>query len=381
MVTHYHHSFEVLIAPNYTEAHLPHQIAPILLNMPGNLAISSMSLGRCYAGHDLAHRLSLAQQHGYEGIEVFYEDLADLAARSSSNQSLSDPSPESLVKAAQQLRQMCTERSLEVVCLQPFMNFEGLLDRAEHKRRLEELELWFELANTLSTDLIAIPSSILPAEKVSDDLNLIVSDLREAADLALQASPPIRLSYESLSWGTRSDTWEKSWDIVKRVDRPNFGVCLDTFNIAGRIFADPTSPTGRTPDSELAVKQSIDRLVSEVDVDKVFIVQVVDAAKLEQPLVKGHPLYNAEQPARMSWSRNCRLFYGETERGAYLPVLEIASAIFNELGYHGWISLELFNSRMSDTDPDVPEELAQRGALSFAKLQRDLQRLAGSHPA
>jgi hypothetical protein len=29
------------------------------------------------------------------------------------------------------------------------------------------------------------------------------------------------------------NTWEQVWDLVKRVDRPNFGINLDTFQILG----------------------------------------------------------------------------------------------------------------------------------------------------
>lgn len=29
------------------------------------------------------------------------------------------------------------------------------------------------------------------------------------------------------------NTWEHIWEICKRVDRPNFGLCLDTFHICG----------------------------------------------------------------------------------------------------------------------------------------------------
>jgi 4-hydroxyphenylpyruvate dioxygenase len=87
-------------------------------------------------------------------------------------------------------------------------------------------------------------------------------------------------------------------------------------------------------------------------------------------LVAGHEYYNPEQPARMSWSRNCRLFYGE--RGAYLPARDIAHAFFHGLGFEGWVSLELFNRRMSEADSQVPEDLARRGAISWAKLVRDM---------
>ncbi|KAI0126310.1 xylose isomerase-like protein [Xylariales sp. AK1849] len=336
--------------------------------MSCRLAITSMSLGRCFAGHSFSHKLDMAQAYGYKGIELFYEDLSDIA-----NQLDGGSSTENELRAAEIVRKMCQERDLAILCLQPFAQYEGLLDRDEHSRRLDQLKYWFQLAKILETDIVQIPSSFLPASEISGDMSPIVADLREVADMGLQEEPPIRFVYEALCWGTHVDLWEQSWEIVQAVNRSNFGICLDTFNIAGRIYADPASSSGTTPDCDNVVRESISRLLSTVDVRKVFYVQVVDAERLKRPLVEGHQFYNAEQPCRMSWSRNCRLFYGEQDRGAYLPVTEISRAIFQGLGYRGWVSLELFNRRMADQDEAVPRELASRGATSWAKLQRDMK--------
>lgn len=324
-----------------------------------------MSLGRSYAGHDLRHKLSMAARYGLEGIELFYEDLVDHAE----SQSQAD-----LLKAAQSVRDICTELDLGIICLQPFMHYEGLLDRQRHKERIEDLKLWMKLAHVLQTDIIQVPSSFLPADQISPDLDLIVSDLQELADLGLQQTPPIRFVHESLCWGTYFDLWEQSWDIVQRVDRPNFGICLDTFNITGRVFADPASHTGMTPRAHQDVKESVARLIEQIGPhkEKIFFIQVVDAERLEQPLLPGHPFYNAEQPTRMSWSRNCRLFYGETEYGAYLPIKEVVHAIIKEIGYEGWVSMELFNRVMNKTEYEVVEELAGRAALSWSRMLADL---------
>lgn len=324
-----------------------------------------MSLGRCYAGHSLEHKLSMAAKHGLQGIELFYEDLADLAH---------PQTPSNLLSAATYVRSLCTSLNLEIICLQPFMHYEGLLDRSKHTTRIEEIRLWIQLAKALDTDLIQVPSTFLSKEETSSDPNLIVSDLRELADIGLQQSPTIRFAYESLCWGTHVDKWEQCWDIVQRVDRPNFGICLDSFNILGRIYADPTSQSGRNPNAEEEVKASMQRLVDQIGPhkEKIFFFQVVDAEFLGAPLVEGHPFYNAEQPARMSWSRNCRLFYGESERGAYLPVREVAHAIIKEVGFEGWVSMELFNRVMERKDEGVVEELAERAGESWRKMIEDL---------
>jgi 4-hydroxyphenylpyruvate dioxygenase len=226
------------------------------------------------------------------------------------------------------------------------------------------------MAHILGTNLIAIPSTFLPAEVTSGDLDLITADLREVADLC--APEGIQLAYENLAWGTYVDTWEQAYEIVQLVDRPNFGICLDTFNITARIYADPEAPNRKTADADAIFKTSMERLVRTVDPKKVFFVQVVDGEYLDEPLVEGHKYYNGEQPARMSWSRNCRLFYGESERGAYLPVKQVLEAILVGLGYRGRISAELFSASLVEEGPEVPQEHARRAAESWEKLLNDL---------
>ncbi|KAG8631003.1 hypothetical protein KVT40_000143 [Elsinoe batatas] len=332
--------------------------------------ISSMSLGRAWV-HGMRTKLEQAAKYGFEGVEVFYEDLEYLA-----NSSSNGKSPQGLRDAAQSMRNMCDELGLVIINLQPFSQYDGLQDRSKHAARLEELKLWFELADIMRTDLIQIPASFLPPDQATGDIYTIVSDLRIVADLGLQRNPPIRFAYESLCWSTYIDTWEKCWDVVQRVDRPNFGICLDTYNIAGRVYADPATPSGKTEDAEMATMISMQNLVKTIDVKKVFFIQVVDAERLSRPLIEGHEFYDKEQPARMSWSRNCRLFYGEEDRGAYLPVKEITKAIINGLGFQGWVSMELFNRSMSQPSPTVPQEHARRGMVSWSKIQKDTQLVA-----
>jgi 4-hydroxyphenylpyruvate dioxygenase len=331
-----------------------------------------MSLGRCYAGHTLPHKLSMAAKHGLEGIELFYEDLVDHANGSTS--------AADLLAAAASIHNLSVSLNLEIICLQPFMHYEGLIDRRRHDERIEEVKLWMNLAHVLDTDVIQVPSSFLSRDEVSSDVNVMVADLQQIADLGLQQTPVIRFAYESLSWGTHVDTWEVCWDIVQRVNRSNFGICLDSFNILGRIYADPTAESGCLPNAEQEVKDSVRRLVDRIGPykHKIFFIQIVDAERLIAPLVPGHSFYNATQPARMSWSRNCRLFYGETDHGAYLPVRNVAQAILNEVGYEGWVSMELFNRVMDRKDTGVVEELASRAAKSWDRLVHDLQLAAST---
>lgn len=330
-------------------------------------SICTISLGRCAAGHTLENKLDKAAKHGFRGIELFYEDLVELTKSMQGGDS-----PTNQLAAASMIRQMCQKRGLTIICLQPFMHYEGLVDRALHQQRIQEMHLWVKLAHNLGTDLILLPSSNLDPSQITTDMDVIVQDMREIADIGLQARPVVRYAFEALCWGTRVDTWEASWDVVKSVNRSNFGICLDSFNIAGRIYADPAARSGCTQDCDEAVLGSITRIISDVDVSKLFLLQVADAEKLSEPLTPNHEFYNPDQPSRMSWSRNARLFYGEDEHNAYLPVRAILSAILTDLKYDGWLSFEVFNREFFNPDARIPGEMAKRAAQSWKKMVAEL---------
>lgn len=338
------------------------------ISLIGDYLTDCCSLGRAWA-HDLISKLDQAARVGLD-IELFFEDLEYFS------HSIPGDSPaERQLLAAKRIRSLCNERSVSIVCLQPFMHYEGLRDRELHCERVDEFKHWIRLAKILDTRIISVPSTTLSREEASGDIDLIVGDLREIADLA--ASSGVNVAYEALAWGTHVDTWEAAWNVVQKVDRPNFGICLDTFNMAARVYADPTAPSRKTHNAEQAMRKSLQRLVEQVDVDKVLYVQVVDGALLAEPLIEGHAYYRQEQPPRMSWSRNCRLFYGEEPLGGYLPVRAILDAILTGLGFKGWVSAELFNVSLTEHSAAVPQEHADRAWQSFDRIRNDLT--AASH--
>ena len=333
------------------------------------LGISSMSLGAAKY-HHMRERLHQAAQAGFKGVEVFYPDLQALA-----EQEAGSVTTDSLLKAARVIKQICDESSLDVISLQPFMFYDGVEDKEEHKGKLHKMQQWFELAKVLGTDLICIPSNT-EQEGVSAATTKVVNDMAEVAEMGLAEDPVIRFAYENLAWSSVNDTWEGIWEVVQKVDRPNFGMILDTFNIAGRVWADPSTPSGRTEHADQDLTTSLHRLIHTVDVNKVFLIQVIDGEKMQKPLVEGHPFQIEGHPSRMDWSRNARLFPLEESRGAYLPVLQITKAIVDSvpagLGYAGWLSMELFSRTTQEKHESVPQEHAQRGSASWQKLSQKL---------
>ncbi|KAK5047948.1 hypothetical protein LTR84_006138 [Exophiala bonariae] len=333
------------------------------------LATASSSLGKPQGGHCIEAILQAAAGHGIKGIEICYEALLQHATRNAVP--LDEPEELALIQAAEDVKKQCDALDLVVIVLQPFHSYEGLLDKEAHQHAIRKWSHWLVLAHTLGCDIVQMPSNFM-LSGTTGNFGRVVADLVEIAELALCASPPVRIAYESVAWGTHCDSWEQSWDIVKAVDRPNFGLCLDTFHIAGRVWGDPSVPGGMIPDADAKLAASLSRLVRDVDPNKVFYVQLSDAEKLSDPLVAGHPLYVEGQPCRMTWSRAARLFPCEEHLGGYLPVLSVVRAIVNELGYRGWISMETFSRHLWQSDSSVPSHYANRAELSYKTVWEKL---------
>lgn len=149
---------------------------------------------------------------------------------------------------------------------------------------------------------------------------------------------------------------------------------LDTFQLLGRVYADPTSPTGKLPNADEAVAASLRELANTPGLlPKIFFIQLSDAERLDPPLSPSHPFYAEEQLPRMQWSRNARLFPCEEHLGGYLPVLDMAKVLFEEIGYRGIVSMEVFSRTMTDPDPSVPRDHAERAMRSWKTLQKQLK--------
>lgn len=139
-----------------------------------------MSLGRAWV-HKLDHKLDQAQQHGFQGIELFYEDLEYYT-----KYHYPDTTPERQLAAAAEIKNLCDQRSLTIVSLGPFAHCEGLRDPAARQAMFERLGLWIELAHVLGTRIIQIPSNFLSVKETIGNRDTVIRDLIEVADIGLQ---------------------------------------------------------------------------------------------------------------------------------------------------------------------------------------------------
>ncbi|KAB8071123.1 4-hydroxyphenylpyruvate dioxygenase [Aspergillus leporis] len=321
------------------------------------LAISTISLGQ-HPSHSLDRKLTAAAQAGYAGVEIVYSDL----------QTYSQSHGLSIADGAVKIKATCDDNKLKILSLAPFENYEG--DSSPLIDRLQRAAHWIETARILQSPYLQVPGQF-KADAIGDEV-VIVSELRQLADLGSSKQPLVSIAYEPMSWSTYYSTWESSLRLVEAVNRPNFGLCLDTFHLATKVWADPFAVSGKIPDADQSLQETLCRFARECPLEKVFYIQLSDGVKFDPPFSEAHPWYLEGEAPQFTWSKHARPFPLETHLGGYLPVTEIVRAWIGEKGFAGWTSLEIFDERMRQKN-SRPESAALRGIDSWKKIQLELQ--------
>ncbi|OJJ83696.1 sugar phosphate isomerase/epimerase family protein [Aspergillus glaucus CBS 516.65] len=325
----------------------------MMTRFSNKLAISTSSLG-LHPSHTLDQKIQAAAQHGFEGIEIVYGDL----------KIYSDRNNLSVAASAERIRQACENHRLAIIALVPFENYEG--SKAPLQDRLTVAGHWINIARILRATYIQVPSQY--NRDCLGDETLIVSELQQLADLASAAAPVISIAYEPMSWGIHYPTWESSLRLAELVNRDNFGICLDSFHVATKLWASPFEPSGQYPNGARDLAESLHRSVTQIPMDKLFYLQLSDGERFDPPFSQAHPWYVEGEAPEFTWSKHARPFPLETELGGYLPLGEIVQAWLIDKNYTGWVSLESFDRRMRD-EKYRPETAAARGQNSWRKIQ------------
>lgn len=214
----------------------------------------------------------------------------------------------------------------------------------------------------------------LPADELN--ANLIVEDLRKLAIRAGHRSPPIKIAYSATCYSTYVNTWEKAWEIVELVNRPNFGICLNTFHIARSMWGSLHSPYVPCAATHYALIRALDDMVELIDPKKIFLLQVADGERFESPIDKYHPWYDWNHPyatPHMCWSRGGRTFAFEPDLGGSMPVETMAVTIIIRLNYAGFVSMEMFSASTRQRSRRVPAEHVLRGMQSWKQLSDSVE--------
>ncbi|KAJ5467187.1 hypothetical protein N7475_004939 [Penicillium sp. IBT 31633x] len=333
------------------------------------LAYASCSIG-CSSSDTLPRRLQAISEAGFTAIELSFPDILDFGEQITGQTIAPDNYPE-ILPVASDIRKLCEEYGLSIMMLQPFSNFEGWvkgsMDREEAFARATG---WMEVMNVVGTDLMQVGATDTPETAIKTERDAIVSDLRALSDILAKRN--FRLAYENWCWSTHAPGWKGVWEIVKAVDRPNCGLCLDTFQTAGSEWGDPTTESGlieSVSESELRKRfdASMEELATSVPADKIYLLQISDAYKVSPPL---EDKTIAGLRPRGRWSHDYRPMPYD---GGYLPIEDVAKAVL-KTGFRGWFSMEIFDSGPQGTGKKY--EMGPFAAKAMDSMQKLLKNCA-----
>ena len=200
---------------------------------------------------------------------------------------------------------------------------------------------------------------------ISSSTDFLANNLAQLADLL--ARHGFRLAYENWCWATHAPTWKSVWEIVKRTNRDNAGLCLDTFQTAGSEWADPTTESGLIEsvdktELENRFRKSLEELSVTIPPEKIYFLQISDAYKMSPPL--GNSVDEQGLRPRGRWSHDYRPLPFD---GGYLPVVDVTKAVL-KTGYRGWFSVEIFDGKLTQKHSDDVNSLAKKAMDMHRRL-------------
>ncbi|OZE39027.1 dehydroshikimate dehydratase [Rhodococcus sp. 05-2254-5] len=258
----------------------------------------------------LDEKMRAIAEAGFDGFEVFEPDL------------ISSPDlPADIAKKAADL-------GLTVDLYQPFRDADSD-DPDQFARNLVRAERKFDVMEQLGCDLLLVCSSPLAGAVREDDK--LIEQMATLAERAHRRG--LRLAYEALAWGSHVDTYLHAWDIVRQVDHPALGTCLDSFHILSR----GDDPSG----------------IREIPGEKIFFLQLADAPHLVMDVLQ--------------WSRHHRCFPGQGNFDLATFGAHVVAS-----GYTGPWSLEIFNDVFRHSDTGRTASDAHRSLLHLQEQVRSV---------
>jgi 4-hydroxyphenylpyruvate dioxygenase len=264
---------------------------------------------------DLDEKLAAIAAAGFAGVEIFENDFLSF-----------DGAPGDVGR-------MIADLGLKCVAFQPFRDFEGMPE-PQRSRAFTRAERKFDVMADLGADLLLVCSNVSPA--ALGGIDRAAEDLRELGEQAQKRG--LKIGFEALAWGRHISDHRDAWEVVRRADHPAVGLILDSFHTLSR---------------QLPVDS-----IRSIPGDRIFLVQVADAPKVEMDL--------------LSWSRHLRSMPGQGD----LPLGDFMAAL-GATGYDGALSLEIFNDQFR---AGSARHLATDGQRSLINLVDQATRRDGSPP-
>jgi 4-hydroxyphenylpyruvate dioxygenase len=118
------------------------------------IAIATNALGKSIAGHTIESKLTAAKRHGFDGVELAIECLEHHA--STAGFARKGTREDQLRAAAADIRSKGSTLSLEIIALNPFGSYDGLMEEEDIESRLREAELWLQLCQILKAPILQV---------------------------------------------------------------------------------------------------------------------------------------------------------------------------------------------------------------------------------
>lgn len=246
----------------------------------------------------LAEKIRAAATAGFQGIEIFREDIVGF-----------DGTPEDVAALAR-------ASGITVTSLQSLRDWEA--SPADNRTWCDtQAARFLDLAARLGAPLLVVCANTRTDALADPDR--AAADLGRLADMA--AARGIRLGYEALASSTHVKTYEAAWDIVQRAARPNLGLVINAIHT-------------------FAAEAGLGALAG-IDMGRVFLVHLADA-----PTTRIDPRLMTE---------SFRLLPGQGN----LPVAALYAGLITR-GYTGPMSLEIFNDQLRALEPALIARDAMR---------------------
>ncbi|KAK4223857.1 xylose isomerase-like protein [Podospora fimiseda] len=282
------------------------------------VAFESSSIGLPH--HTLHQKIEAIRAAGFQGIELSFPDLLSYAKLHFGRKDIKEEDYETLSEAAKAVQLLCSK---------------------ERKDAFDRPQGWIKIM--------------------------------EAAGINM-----LQLAYDNWCWSTHAPTSKDVWKIVRWADRPNIGLCLDTFQTAGgRIEIIGLSRDNEergvivTPENlTRRYRASLDQLAQTVPSDKIYFFQISDAYN-----VNSRPLSEREEGGvrpRGRWSHESRPLPYD---GGCLPISEVVTAVL-ATGFKGWVSVEVFDGKFDEKYGEDLGKFAQKAAYKrlFKEAEENLSK-------
>lgn len=236
----------------------------------------------CLSG-TLREKLEAISAAGFTAVEIFENDLLYFNGTPA------------------EVRRLTDDLGLTVAVYQPFRDFEGMPE-PQRAKGFARAERKFDTMEEIGCDFLMVCSNVSPDSL--GGIDRAAADFHELGGRAARRG--MRVAFEALAWGRHVNDYRDAWEIVRRADHPAIGFVLDSFHVLAR-------------GTEL-------RPIRAIPKDKIFLVQMADAPKLDMDA--------------LSWSRHYRCFPGQGD----LPIDPFMDAL-GATGFDGLLSLEIFSDR------------------------------------